>query len=204
MPAAPTVDVWFYLVAAAVGYLLGSIPFGLVLTRLAGGTDPRRIGSGNIGATNVLRTGSRPLAAATLVLDAGKGAAAALLLALVDDTSGLIAGFLAVVGHNFPLWLKFKGGKGVATTLGLLLAVAWPAGLLSCATWLAVAALFRYSSLAALVALVLSPLFMSWVAGGPPVYMAAALAVLAVIRHRANIQRLIGGEEPKIGAEKAE
>ena len=204
MPAAPTVDVWFYLVAAAVGYLLGSIPFGLVLTRLAGGTDPRRIGSGNIGATNVLRTGSRPLAAATLVLDAGKGAAAALLLALVDDTSGLIAGFLAVVGHNFPLWLKFKGGKGVATTLGLLLAVAWPAGLLSCATWLAVAALFRYSSLAALVALVLSPLFMSWVAGGPPVYMAAALAVLAVIRHHANIQRLIGGEEPKIGAKKAE
>ncbi|MAE44964.1 MAG: acyl-phosphate glycerol 3-phosphate acyltransferase [Magnetovibrio sp.] len=204
MPAVPTVDVWFYLVAAATGYLLGSIPFGLVLTRLAGGTDPRRIGSGNIGATNVLRTGSRPLAAATLVLDAGKGAAAALLLALVDDTSGLIAGFLAVVGHNFPLWLKFKGGKGVATTLGLLLAVAWPAGLLSCATWLAVAALFRYSSLAALVALVLSPLFMSWVAGGPPVYMAAALAVLAVIRHHANIQRLIGGEEPKIGAEKAE
>ena len=204
MPAVPTVDVWFYLVAAATGYLLGSIPFGLVLTRLAGGTDPRRIGSGNIGATNVLRTGSRPLAAATLVLDAGKGAAAALLLALVDDTSGLIAGFFAVVGHNFPLWLKFKGGKGVATTLGLLLAVAWPAGLLSCATWLAVAALFRYSSLAALVALVLSPLFMSWVAGGPPVYMAAALAVLAVIRHHANIQRLIGGEEPKIGAEKAE
>ena len=204
MPVAPTVDFWFYLVAAAAGYLLGSIPFGLVLTRLAGGTDPRRIGSGNIGATNVLRTGSRPLAAATLVLDAGKGAAAALLLALVDDTSGLIAGFFAVVGHNFPLWLKFKGGKGVATTLGLLLAVAWPAGLLSCATWLAVAALFRYSSLAALVALVLSPLFMSWVAGGPPVYMAAALAVLAVIRHHANIQRLIGGEEPKIGAEKAE
>ena len=204
MPAAPTVDVWFYLVAAAAGYLLGSIPFGLVLTRLAGGTDPRRIGSGNIGATNVLRTGSRPLAAATLVLDAGKGAAAALLLALMDGMSGLIAGFFAVVGHNFPLWLKFKGGKGVATTLGLLLAVAWPAGLLSCATWLAVAALFRYSSLAALVALVLSPLFMSWVAVGPPVYMAAALALLAVIRHQANIQRLIGGEEPKIGAEKAE
>ncbi len=204
MPAAATVDVWFYLVAAAAGYLLGSIPFGLVLTRLAGGADPRLIGSGNIGATNVLRTGSRPLAAATLVLDAGKGAAAALLLALMDGTAGLIAGFFAVVGHNFPVWLKFKGGKGVATTLGLLLAVAWPAGLLSCATWLAVAALFRYSSLAALVALVLSPLFMSWVAVGPPVYMATALAVLAVIRHHANIQRLIGGDEPKIGVKKAE
>ncbi len=204
MPADPAVGVWLYIVAAAAGYVLGSIPFGLLLTRLAGGADPRRTGSGNIGATNVLRTGSRPLAAATLVLDAGKGAAAVLLLALMDGTAGLIAGFFAVIGHNFPVWLKFKGGKGVATTLGLLLAVAWPAGLLSCATWLAVVVLFRYSSLAALVALVLSPLYMSWVAISPPVYMATALAVLAIIRHFANIQRLISGKEPKIGADKAE
>jgi len=122
----------------------------------------------------------------------------------VDGTTGLLAGFFAVIGHNFPVWLKFKGGKGVATTLGLLLAVAWPVGLLSCATWLAVAALFKYSSLAALVALVLSPLFMSLVAVGPPVHMATALAVLAVIRHLANIQRLISGKEPKISAEKTE
>ena len=204
MPADSEVDVWLYPVAAAAGYVLGSIPFGLVLTRLTGGADPRRTGSGNIGATNVLRTGSRPLAAATLVLDAGKGAAAVLLLTLVDGTTGLLAGFFAVIGHNFPVWLKFKAGKGVATTLGLLLAVAWPVGLLSCATWLAVAALFKYSSLAALVALVLSPLFMSLVAVGPPVHMATALAVLAVIRHLANIQRLISGKEPKISAEKTE
>ena len=138
MPEAGTALTWWYLLAAAAGYLLGSIPFGLVLTRTAGLGDIRRLGSGNIGATNVLRTGSKALAAATVVLDGGKGAVAVLALAPWD--AGLVAGFAAVIGHNFPVWLRFRGGKGVATTLGVLLAVAWPVGLLACLTWLVVAA----------------------------------------------------------------
>ncbi|OHC74141.1 MAG: glycerol-3-phosphate acyltransferase [Rhodospirillales bacterium RIFCSPLOWO2_12_FULL_58_28] len=193
---------WLQAAAAAVGYLVGSIPFGLVLTRVAGLGDIRAVGSGNIGATNVLRTGHKGLAAATLLLDAGKAAAAALLFARVDGMSGLIAGFFAVLGHNFPLWLNFKGGKGVASTLGLFIAVAWPAGLLVGATWLATAALFRVSSLAALAALALSPLYMHWIAPGPPTVMAAGLAVLGIARHHQNIKRLLKGEEPKIGGGK--
>ena len=153
MPDGGAALTWWYLLAAAAGYLLGSIPFGLVLTRAAGLGDIRRLGSGNIGATNVLRTGSKALAAATLLLDGGKGAVAALALAPWDAGLGLVAGFAAVIGHNFPVWLRFRGGKGVATTLGVLLAVAWPVGLLACLTWLVVAAVFRYSSLAALVAI---------------------------------------------------
>ena len=186
--------------AAAAGYLLGSIPFGLVLTRLAGLGDIRAIGSGNIGATNVLRTGRKGLALATLLLDGGKGAAAALLaLALAGHDAMLAAGFAAVLGHNFPVWLGFKGGKGVATTLGTLMAAAWPVGLAACATWLAVAALFRISSLSALVALALAPAY-AWVLAGPATaLMAAGLAVLGFIRHRANIRRLLRGEEPRIG-----
>ena len=198
MPEAGAALTWWYLLAAAAGYLLGSVPFGLVLTRAAGLGDIRRLGSGNIGATNVLRTGSKALAAATVVLDGGKGAVAVLALAPWD--AGLVAGFAAVIGHNFPVWLRFRGGKGVATTLGVLLAVAWPVGLLACLTWLVVAAVFRYSSLAALVAIMATPFTMQWLADGPGMGLAAALTVLAIVRHQANIRRLIKREEFKIGA----
>ncbi len=201
MPEDGATLTWWHLLAAAAGYLLGSIPFGLVLTRAAGLGDIREMGSGNIGATNVLRTGNKALAAATVLLDGGKGAAAALALAPWGTGMGLIAGFAAVIGHNFPVWLRFRGGKGVATTLGVLLAVAWPVGLLACLTWLAVAVLFRYSSLAALVAIMAAPFTMQWLADGPRITLAAALALLAIVRHQANIRRLLKGEESKIGAE---
>ncbi len=201
------------LLATALGYLLGAIPFGLVLCRIAGYGDIRKIGSGNIGATNVLRTGNKPLAFATLVLDSGKGAIAALAAGLLlHPVAGVIAGVAAVVGHNFPIWLRFKGGKGVATTLGTLTAFAWPVGLSCCLTWLVTAAIFRMSSLSALVALALSPVF-AWflipiampnaVGYLIPITLAATgLAVLAWIRHAANIRRILTGEEPKIGASK--
>ncbi len=191
----------FFLIAVAVGYLIGSVPFGLVLTRLAGLGDLRSIGSGNIGATNVLRTGNVPLAVATLVLDGGKGAVA---LAAVDWGlgwglgSGLIAGIAAVLGHNFPVWLKFKGGKGVATTLGVVLAAFWPAGLAACATWLLVAGTLRYSSAAALAALTAAPFYAYWLGVKPVALAAALLALVSIIRHHANIRRLMQGEEPKI------
>jgi glycerol-3-phosphate acyltransferase PlsY len=188
-----------YFVAAAVGYLLGSVPFGLILTRLAGMGDVRAVGSGNIGATNVLRTGNKALAAATLLLDGGKGAAAVLVFFAWTGPFGLIAGFAAVIGHNFPIWLRFKGGKGVATTFGVLLAAAWPVGVLACLTWLVVAAVFRYSSLAALAALAFAPFYALWLASAPMAVLAAALALLSFIRHHANIRRLIGGVEPRIG-----
>ncbi len=181
------------------GYLLGSIPFGLVLTKMAGLGDIRTVGSGNIGATNVLRTGNKGLAAATLLLDGGKGAAAVLLTqAALDPAMGVLAGVGAVIGHNFPVWLRFKGGKGVATTLGTLIAIAWPVGLLACATWLAVAALTRYSSLAALVALGIAPLYAYWLAGEVVTFAAALLALLAILRHHTNIRRLMDGTESKI------
>lgn len=190
-------------VAAIGGYLLGSIPFGLVLTRLAGLGDIRQIGSGNIGATNVLRTGRKGLALATLLLDGGKGAiAVGLAWALLGGHAPLLAGFAAVLGHNFPVWLKFKGGKGVATTIGTLIAAAWPVGLAACATWLVVAALFRISSLSALVALAAAPVYAWFLAGPEAALMAAGLAVLGFIRHHANIRRLLKGEEPRIGAKK--
>ncbi|NQU59399.1 MAG: glycerol-3-phosphate 1-O-acyltransferase PlsY [Rhodospirillales bacterium] len=188
-----------HLIALLAGYLIGSIPFGLVLTKLAGLGDIRDIGSGNIGATNVLRTGNKPLALATLLLDSGKGAAAVLILATIDPLAGLIGGGAAIIGHNFPVWLKFKGGKGVATTLGVLIAVAWPVGLAACATWLVAAAIFRYSSLSALIALAAAPLY-AWLLGKPGVaVLAALLAVLSIIRHHENITRLLKGEESKIG-----
>lgn len=195
------------LAAAAGGYLLGAIPFGLVLTRLAGLGDIRAIGSGNIGATNVLRTGRKGLAAAVLLLDSGKGAAAALIaLALAPaeqaGTASLLAGVAAVIGHNFPIWLRFKGGKGVATTLGVLIAVAWPVGAGACATWLAVAALFRYSSLAALIALAAAPGYALLFDRPDAAIAAGILAVLAWIRHHQNIARLLKGEESKIGRKK--
>jgi glycerol-3-phosphate acyltransferase PlsY len=197
-------DALLWAAFAAAGYLLGSIPFGLVLTRMAGLGDIRAIGSGNIGATNVLRTGRKGLALATLLLDGGKGAIAALLAKLLGgDGAMLVAGFAAVLGHNFPVWLGFKGGKGVATTLGTLAAVAWPAAVAACATWLVVAFVFRISSLSALVALALSPGYALYFAGPEYALMAAGLAILGFIRHKANIIRLIRGEEPKIGAKKA-
>ncbi len=192
------------LVACALlGYLLGSIPFGLVLTRLAGLGDIRSIGSGNIGATNVLRTGNKPLALATLLLDSGKGAIAALLaLAWAGPEAAVLAAGGAMLGHSFPVWLGFKGGKGVATAIGVLLAICWPVGLLACLTWLVVAGLFRISSLSALTALALSPLT-GWCFGGPLVAgLCLFIAGLVFIRHEANIRRLLKGEEPRIGGAK--
>ncbi len=196
------------------GYLLGSIPFGLIATRLAGVGDIRKVGSGNIGATNVLRTGRKDLALITLIGDGGKGAAAALiaywLVARMGQdgdaaaTAAAIAGGAAFVGHLFPVWLGFKGGKGVATFFGVLLAVAWPAGVLAAGAWLLTAFLFRYSSLAALVAAAAAPLFV-FAADLTPiakVYLAVFMAVLVYIRHWANIRRLMKGEEPRIGANK--
>jgi glycerol-3-phosphate acyltransferase PlsY len=192
--------------SALGGYLLGAIPFGLVITRLAGLGDIRSIGSGNIGATNVLRTGRKDLAFLTLILDSGKGAIAALLaLWLVgSETAALAAGAFAVLGHNFPVWLGFKGGKGVATTLGTLIATSWPVGLAACGIWLLMAALFRYSSLSALVALAAAPVLAHWLASEAHVWTFAALALLAWIRHHANIRRLLKGEESKIGAKKTQ
>lgn len=195
-------DTAVLVAAAGLGYLLGSVPFGLVLTR-ATGIDLRAIGSGNIGATNVLRTGRKGLALATLLLDSGKGAIAALLAWwLAGHEAGLAAGFGAVLGHNFPVWLGFKGGKGVATTLGVLIATAWPVGLGACATWLVMAAVFRYSSLAALVALAAAPAYAWYLAGENVAAMAAGLALLAFVRHQDNIRRLVAGTETKIGSKK--
>jgi len=192
------------LIAALFGYLLGSVPFGLVLVRLAGYGDIRKIGSGNIGATNVLRTGSKPLAAATVVLDSGKGAIAALLAGfLIGPDAALLAGGGAMLGHTFPVWLGFKGGKGVATALGVLLAVVWPAGLIACAIWLVMALVFRISSLSALTALALAPVASFFLAGLTGIgqgatILAIFIAVLVYIRHEANIRRLLRGEEPRM------
>ncbi len=191
------------ILAALGGYLLGSVPFGLVLTRLAGLGDIRQIGSGNIGATNVLRTGRKGLALATLLLDGGKGAiAVGLVWVLLGRDMVPVAGFAAVLGHNFPVWLGFKGGKGVATTIGTLLAAAWPVGLACIGTWLVSAAIFRISSLSALIALAASPGFALYFAGPEYALMAAGLAVMGFYRHKANIIRLIRGEEPRIGGKK--
>jgi acyl phosphate:glycerol-3-phosphate acyltransferase len=201
-----------FLVAALIGgYLLGSIPFGLVLTKFAGLGDIRTIGSGNIGATNVLRTGRKGLAAATLILDGAKGAVAALIAGLWSTDLALAAGYGAILGHLFPVWLRFKGGKGVATTLGTLLAIAWPIGIAACLTWAIVAAVFRYSSLSALLAVAFAPLYAwflppLWGAAGDAriVAFSAVLAVLVWIKHHSNIRRLLRGEEPRIGKRKAE
>ena len=190
---------WPFALGALIAYLLGSIPFGLVLTRLAGYGDIRQIGSGNIGATNVLRTGSKGLAALTVLLDAGKGAVAVLLAEQFGPDMAAFAAAFAFLGHLFPVWLRFKGGKGVATSLGILLAYAWPVGLAAAATWLAVVFLTRYSSLAALVAAVLAPLY-AWLVTREfqPTEVVGFLAVLVILRHHANIRRLIAGSESKI------
>jgi glycerol-3-phosphate acyltransferase PlsY len=187
--------------AFVVGYLLGSIPFGLILTRAAGGPDIRAIGSGNIGATNVLRTGRKGLAAATLVCDALKGTVAVLLTThYATPDVALIAGLGAFLGHLFPVWLKFKGGKGVAIYAGLLIGLYWPGALIFIAIWCAVAALSRYSSLAALVASALTPVALLGFGQPKTAALFFLLSMLLWIMHRANIARLLNGSEGKIGA----
>ncbi len=186
--------------AFALAYLLGSIPFGVLIARALGLGDLRKIGSGNIGATNVLRTGNKRAAAATLLLDAAKGAAAVLTARhFAGETAAMAAGLAAFLGHLFPVWLGFRGGKGVATFLGVMLALAWPVGLAACATWAVVAAAFRYSSLAALAAAASAPVWLLVLGPRQAVWLALALAALVFLRHRANITRLLAGTEPRIG-----
>lgn len=193
-----------YALSALFGYLLGSIPFGLVLSKIFGYGDIREIGSGNIGATNVLRTGNKPLALATLLLDSAKGAIAVIIaLLLFDFNAAMIAGFTALLGHCYPIWLKFKGGKGVATTLGTLLALAPILGGIIGIIWMVMALIFRVSSLAALVAIGLSPIISHYLYNNPNLSgLCAAIAALVYIKHRENIKRLFKGEEPKIGKKK--
>ena len=189
-----------WVAALLLGYLLGSVPWGLLLTRAAGHGDIRAIGSGNIGATNVLRTGSKGLAAATLALDALKGAAALLIAnAVWGESAGLVAGFGAMLGHAFPVWLGFRGGKGVATGAGVLLAAAWWMGLTAALVWLATAALTRMSSAGSLAACAAAPLVALGAGRTDLALFAAGIAALVVIRHRGNIARLIAGNEPRIG-----
>jgi glycerol-3-phosphate acyltransferase PlsY len=201
------------LIAAAVlgGYLLGSIPFGVIATRLGGAGDVRSIGSGNIGATNVLRTGRKDLALITLLGDGGKGAVAVFIAWLLTrnappQTQAVLtslAGGSAFLGHLFPVWLKFKGGKGVATFFGTLLAAAWPVGVAAGATWILIALIFRMSSLAALVAAALAPVYALLLGRPHPIAaMALFMAVLIYVRHKENISRLLKGQEPKIGKKK--
>ncbi len=188
------------IIAAAGGYLLGSIPFGLVLTRLAGLGDIRSIGSGNIGATNVLRTGNKSLALAVLLLDSGKGAVAVLLaMELLGPAAMPVAALGAILGHLFPVWLRFRGGKGVATTLGTLLALAWPVGLIACAIWLGIALIFRISSAAALAAVAVAPVAALLLRGSSLAVFVLIVAALVWFKHAENIRRLLAGTEPRIG-----
>ena len=197
-------DTFALPISAALGYLLGSIPFGLLLTRLAGLGDIRAIGSGNIGATNVLRTGRKDIALATLLLDGGKAAIALLIARSVFGfEAGLLAGGMAFVGHCFPVWLGFKGGKGVATFFGVLFAGLWPVGLIAGATWLTMAGLFRMSSLGSLTAAAAAPIAAAALQSPPEaILFCAGLAVLIFWRHKENIGRLLAGTEPKIGQKK--
>lgn len=188
------------LLWAVIGYVLGSIPFGLVLTRIMGLGNLREIGSGNIGTTNVLRTGSKAAAAATLLLDGGKGAAAVLLARfLVGEDVAQLAGLAAFLGHCYPVWLKFKGGKGVATFLGLMLALAWPVGIACCLSWLAAAAVTRISSMGALVSAFSGAIWAALLGHAEITLLSALLAVVVFWRHSANIARLRAGTEPRIG-----
>ncbi|MGV6800786.1 MAG: glycerol-3-phosphate 1-O-acyltransferase PlsY [bacterium] len=190
------------LTALLIGYLLGSIPFGLVITKFAGLGDIRDIGSGNIGATNVLRTGRKDLALATLLLDSGKGAIAVLLVGSLfhwQSTPMAITGAAAFMGHCFPIWLQFKGGKGVATFLGTLLALYWPAGLFACALWLLTAFFSRISSLSALVAAIGAPVIFLLFGKVAAAYAAIIMTALIIYRHQDNIKRIMAGTEPKIG-----
>jgi acyl phosphate:glycerol-3-phosphate acyltransferase len=193
-----------FLLVAALAYLLGSIPFGLVLTRLVGLGDIRRIGSGNIGATNVLRTGNTALAALTLLLDAGKGAVAVLIARRFGAEMAALAAIAVVVGHMAPVWLRFAGGKGVATSAGVFLAYAWPVGLAAGATWLVVVAASRYSSLGAIAAAALATLY-AWLLTQAllPTATVLVIALLVLLRHRDNIGRLLRGEEHRVSLRKA-
>jgi glycerol-3-phosphate acyltransferase PlsY len=197
MPMSP------YIVAAIallIGYLLGSIPFGLILTRLAGTADIRSIGSGNIGATNVLRTGRKGLAAATLLCDMFKGTAAVILVGYyAGPDAAMLAALGAFLGHLFPVWLGFKGGKGVAVYIGVLIGLFWPAAVLFCALWLATALGSRYSSLAAFVASIITPIFLWWFGQPALAALFALLTLLMFYMHRENIKRLLAGTEGKIG-----
>ncbi len=188
-----------FVIALLGGYLIGSIPFGLLLTKAAGLGDIRKVGSGNIGATNVLRTGRKGLAAATLVLDGLKGAVAVLLARQFLGDQDVVVGTAAVLGHLFPVWLGFRGGKGVATGLGVLLAVAWPVGLACCALWLLAAKFLKMSSAAALTAFAAAPLFALVLSRADHALMALLIAILVFWRHEANIRRLMAGTEPRIG-----
>ncbi|MDN5004136.1 glycerol-3-phosphate 1-O-acyltransferase PlsY [Bradyrhizobium sp. GCM10027634] len=190
----------FLPVAFIIGYLFGSIPFGLILTRLAGTQDLRSIGSGNIGATNVLRTGRKGLAAATLLLDALKGTAAVVVSGYIaGPNAAMLAGLGAFLGHLFPVWLKFKGGKGVAVYIGILLGLFWPAALVFCLIWLATAFTTRYSSLSALVAAFVAPLFLWWFGHLALASLSVVLTLLLFYMHRENIKRLQSGKEGRIG-----
>ena len=193
-------DVVFIVIALIVGYLLGTIPFGLLLTKLAGTGDIRSVGSGNIGATNVLRTGRKGLATGTLIGDLLKGTVAVLLMHRLGGTNaGLVAGLGAVLGHVFPVWLGFRGGKGVATYIGVLIAVSWIVALMFAAIWAGVAALTRYSSLSGLIASALMPPLLYLGVGSKSALLFLVLTVIVWIMHRGNIQRLLAGTEPKIG-----
>lgn len=199
LPILETIPQTLALIALGA-YLLGSIPFGMVVARVMGLGNLRDIGSGNIGATNVLRTGNKGAAAATLIFDAGKGAVAVLIArALAGEDAAQIAGLAAFLGHLFPIWLRFRGGKGVATFLGILLALYWPLGMAACATWLVVAALMRMSSLAALVSAALSPLWMLMLGHAEMLILGAIFTIFIYIRHAANLTRIKAGTEPKIG-----
>ena len=186
------------LAAGVIGYLLGSIPFGLLLTRLAGYGDIRRIGSGNIGATNVLRTGSKGAAALTLLLDLAKGFAAVVIGKVWGVDAALVAAGCVIIGHAFPLWLGFRGGKGLATALGVVIALAWPVAVAAAPVWLATAFWSRYSSLAALVAAAAAAIVAPFVTDGATAAMIAGIALLIILRHHANIRRLITGTESRI------
>ena len=185
--------------ALVIGYLLGSIPFGLLLTRAFGAGDLRSIGSGNIGATNVLRTGRKGLAAATLILDAAKGAVAVFAASWIGPDYALMGGFAAFIGHCYPVWLRFRGGKGVATMLGIALAVAWPVGLVFAGVWLGALALFRYSSVGGMLAAVSAPVTAIVLGEFGPAVLFIALALLVLWKHRGNLQRLFAGTEPRVG-----
>ena len=193
------------ILVAMLAYLLGSVPFGIVITRALGLGDLRKIGSGNIGATNVLRTGHKGAALATLLLDAGKGGIAVLIArATVGEDAAQLAALTAFLGHLYPVWLGFKGGKGVATFLGTLLALAWPVGLAVCATWAVTAFLTRISSLSALVAAASSALWLFFFNHGQMLFLAVILTLLVYVRHWANLERIKAGTEPKIGQKKKE